>query len=97
LTDNSCALKTALGISSRSLAHHWRKAGAPGQLPGYATHVKATRRATKYMKMGGYIGMGIGDVICVPALVGAAAWAGTTYGGMGGEIGGNILYERTLP
>jgi uncharacterized Zn-binding protein involved in type VI secretion len=42
-------LKTALGISSRSLVHHWDKAGAPGQIPGYATHVNATSRAAKYM------------------------------------------------
>ncbi|MDY7532131.1 PAAR domain-containing protein [Pseudomonas sp. Bout1] len=28
-------LKTALGISSRSLVHHWDKAGGPGQIPGY--------------------------------------------------------------
>jgi len=55
-------LKTALGISSRSLVHHWDKAGGPGQIPGYATHVEATSRAAKYMKAGGYIGIGIGGV-----------------------------------
>jgi uncharacterized Zn-binding protein involved in type VI secretion len=55
-------LKTALGISSRSLVHHWDKAGAPGQIPGYATHVDATSRAAKYMQAGGYIGIGIGGV-----------------------------------
>ncbi|QCY12744.1 PAAR domain-containing protein [Pseudomonas sp. MPC6] len=55
-------LKTALGISSRSLVHHWDKAGAPGQIPGYATHVEATSRAAKYMQSGGYIGIGIGGV-----------------------------------
>ena len=97
MTDISCALKTALGISSRSLAHHWRKAGAPGQRPGYATHVEATRRAAKYMKMGGYIGMGIGGVVCVAALVGTGAWAGTTIGGMGGEYMGEKFYETTQP
>ncbi|MFW9270378.1 PAAR domain-containing protein [Pseudomonas sp. NR3] len=153
-------LKTALGISSRSLVHHWNKAGAPGQIPGYATHVEATSRAAKYMKSGGYIGIGIGGVssllavqevckvgseaacervrfteggkfagstiggwaggtgaslasgsiclvlgvttgiggvLCVAAVVGTGAWAGTALGGMGGEIGGEILYEKTLP
>lgn len=55
-------LKTALGISSRSLVHHWDKAGAPGQIPGYATHVNATSRAARYMTTGGYIGIGIGGV-----------------------------------
>jgi uncharacterized Zn-binding protein involved in type VI secretion len=55
-------LKTALGISSRSLVHHWDKAGAPGQIPGYSTHVNAISRAAKYMSGGGYIGIGIGGV-----------------------------------
>jgi len=43
--DEYSKLKTALGISSRSLVHHWDKAGAPGQIPGYANHVNATSRA----------------------------------------------------
>lgn len=55
-------LKTALGISSRSLVHRWDKAGAPGQMPGYATHVNAISRAAKYMSAGGYIGIGIGGI-----------------------------------
>lgn len=55
-------LKTALGISSRSLVHRWDKAGTPGQIPGYATHVNAISRAAKYMKAGGYIGIGLGGV-----------------------------------
>lgn len=46
-------LKNSLGISSRSLVHHWSKAGAAGQIPGYATHVKAISRATSWMKTGG--------------------------------------------
>ncbi|MDF2795422.1 MAG: hypothetical protein K0S85_3175 [Pseudomonas orientalis] len=153
-------LKTALGISSRSLVHHWDKAGGPGQIPGYSAHVEATSRATRYMKGGGYIGIGlggvssslaiqqvcnndsgaaceeikftesgkfagsvgggafggwaggvagstvclglgvttgIGGVICVAALVGTGAWVGTTIGGKGGEMGGEILYEKSLP
>ncbi len=61
-------LKTALGRSSRSLVHHWDKAGAPGQIPGYATHVDATSRAATYMKAGGYIGIGIGGVSSLLAI-----------------------------
>ena len=61
-------LKTALGISSRSLVHHWDKAGAPGQIPGYATHVSATSRAAQYMQSGGYIGIGIGGVSSLLAI-----------------------------
>ncbi|NUU34326.1 PAAR domain-containing protein [Pseudomonas sp. C2B4] len=55
-------LKSALGISSRSLVLHWGKAGAPGQIPGYATHVNAISRAARYMQAGGYIGIGVGGV-----------------------------------
>ncbi|MGJ7513767.1 PAAR domain-containing protein [Pseudomonas baetica] len=153
-------LKTALGISSRSLVHRWDKAGAPGQIPGYATHVDATSRAAKYMQAGGYIGIGIGGissllsiqavcnsdskaacekvrfteggkfvgstfggvagieigkylsgpiclalgvstgvggVVCAATLIGAGAWVGTTYMGDGGELMGEILYEKNQP
>ncbi|WP_256585788.1 MULTISPECIES: hypothetical protein [unclassified Pseudomonas] len=61
-------LKTILGIFSRSMVHHWDKAGAPGQIPGYATHVDATSRAAKYMQAGGYIGIGIGGVSSLLAI-----------------------------
>jgi hypothetical protein len=61
-------LKNALGISNRSLVHHWNKAGAPGQIPGYATHVESTSRAARYMQMGGYVGIGIGGVSSVLAV-----------------------------
>lgn len=153
-------LKTALGIFSRSLVHHWDKAGAPGQIPGYSNHVKATSRAAKYMSTGGYIGVGIGGVssllavqevcnsgsgsacekvrfteggkfvgstfggvagaeigkyvsgpvclalgvstgiggvVCAATLIGAGAWVGTIYMGDGGELMGEILYEKTQP
>ena len=153
-------LKTALGISSRSLVHHWDKAGGPGQIPGYSTHVNAISRAAKYMSTGGYIGIGIGGVssllaiqevcnsgsgaacekvrfteggkfagstfggvagaeigkyvsgpiclalgvstgiggvVCAATLIGTGAWVGTTYMGDGGELMGEILYEKTQP
>ncbi|WP_339455690.1 PAAR domain-containing protein [Pseudomonas sp. EA_65y_Pfl1_P120] len=61
-------LKTALGISSRSLVLHWDKAGGPGQIPGYSAHVEAVSRATKYMKAGGYIGIGLGGISSLLAI-----------------------------
>ncbi len=61
-------LKTALGISSRSLVHHWDKAGGPGKIPGYSAHVEAVSRAAKYMKAGGYIGIGLGGVSSLLAI-----------------------------
>lgn len=53
-------LKKALGISSRSLVHHWSKAGVSGGIPGYATHIQGVARASQYMKVGGFIGIGLG-------------------------------------
>jgi len=49
-----------LGISTRSLVHHWSRSGAPGQIPGYATHIEEVAKAARYLKYGGYIGIGFG-------------------------------------
>lgn len=54
------SLKSALGISSKSLVHHWTLAGAPGQIPGYATHAEGVARAAKVVKYGGWIGTAVG-------------------------------------
>lgn len=53
-------LKRALGLSSRRIVHNWNKAGAPTQLPGYATNIQGVARAAKYMKAGGYVAIGLG-------------------------------------
>jgi hypothetical protein len=53
-------LKNALGISSRSLVHRWTKAGAAGQIPGYATHIEGVAKAAKVVKYGGWVGTAIG-------------------------------------
>ncbi|EXF45392.1 hypothetical protein BAY1663_02161 [Pseudomonas sp. BAY1663] len=53
-------LRRDLGISTRSLVHHWSKGGGPGQIPGYATHMDEIAKAAKYLKYGGYIGFALG-------------------------------------
>jgi hypothetical protein len=53
-------LKSAMGISSRSLVHHWKKAGVSGGIPGYATHIQGVARASQSMKVGGFVGIGLG-------------------------------------
>ena len=104
-------LKTALGISSRSLVHHWDKAGITGHIPGYANHVEATSRAARYMKTGGYIGIGIGGVSSLLAIQqvcngdsGAACekvkfTEGGKFGGTTaiGYIGGEIAKKASGP
>ncbi|AFN77636.1 hypothetical protein PSJM300_07830 [Stutzerimonas stutzeri DSM 10701] len=56
---NHSTLRRDLGISTRSLVHHWSKGGAPGQIPGYATHMDEVAKAAKYLKYGGYIGIAL--------------------------------------
>ncbi|MEB6589827.1 PAAR domain-containing protein [Pseudomonas asiatica] len=53
-------LKKSLNISTKSLVHHWSKAGGPGQIPGYATHLDKVARLGKYLKYGGYAAIGLG-------------------------------------
>jgi hypothetical protein len=53
-------LKKTLGISSRSLVHHWSKAGIAGEIPGYATHIQGVSKASKVIKLGGWVGVGLG-------------------------------------
>ncbi len=52
-------LRHALGLSSRSLVHHWSKAGRAGAIPGYASYIDGTARAAKYIKYGGYVGIAL--------------------------------------
>jgi len=59
---NHPILKKSLNISTKSLVHHWKKAGGPGDIPGYSNYVKPMAEAVKYMKTGGYVAIGIGGV-----------------------------------
>lgn len=53
-------LKHALGIYNKSLIHKWTEAGAPGQIPGYATHIRGVSKAAKFVKYGGWVGTAVG-------------------------------------
>lgn len=53
-------LKKSLNISTKSLVHHWSKAGGPGQIPGYATHLNKVARLSKFLEYGGYAAIGLG-------------------------------------
>ncbi len=53
-------LRQDLGISTRSLVHHWSRGGAPGQIPGYASHMDQIAKAAKYLRNGSYIGIALG-------------------------------------
>lgn len=94
-------LKNVLGISTKSLVHRWRKAGAVGQIPGYATHIERVSKAAKYVKYGGWVGTAVGGGASVIKVQGVCA-AGdaeackkvkyTEAGGfLGGIVGGSTL------
>lgn len=53
-------IKRALGISSRNLVHQWSKAGTPGTIPGYATHINGITKTAKYVQYGGWVGTAVG-------------------------------------
>ncbi|MEG1340213.1 MAG: PAAR domain-containing protein [Pseudomonas sp.] len=53
-------LRRDLGISTKSLVHHWSRAGAPGEIPGYATHLDQVAKTAKYLKYGGHVGVALG-------------------------------------
>ncbi|MDF9620548.1 PAAR domain-containing protein [Pseudomonas entomophila] len=53
-------LRRDLGISPKSLVHHWKKAGGAGQIPGYATHLDEVAKTARYLKYGGYVAIGLG-------------------------------------
>lgn len=40
--------------------HHWSKAGAPGQIPGYASHLDEVAKTSKFLQYGGHVGIGLG-------------------------------------
>ncbi|MNE54832.1 hypothetical protein D3C80_1496450 [compost metagenome] len=42
------------------MVHHWKKAGVPGQIPGYVTHLDEVAKVSKYLKYGGWVGIGLG-------------------------------------
>ncbi|MEW9683069.1 PAAR domain-containing protein [Pseudomonas sp. TE50-2] len=54
------SLRKSLNISTKSLVHHWSKAGTPGAIPGYATHLDEVAKMSKYLKYGGHVAVGLG-------------------------------------
>ncbi|WP_313027286.1 hypothetical protein [Pseudomonas lopnurensis] len=98
-------LKSALGISSRSLVHRWTKAGAPEQIPGYATHIDGVAKAAKYIRYGGWIGTAVGggasymkvqDVCMAGDAEACEKVKFTEGGGFAGGVAGGALASMAL-
>lgn len=98
-------LKSALGISTRSLVHRWTVAGGADQIPGYATHIESVSKASKYLKYGGWIGTSIGggasymkvqDVCTAGDTEACKKVKFTETGSFAGGIGGGALAGALL-
>ena len=50
-------MRRPLNLSSRSIVHEWSTAGVVG-IPGYSTYVGNAAKAAKFLKYGGFIGIG---------------------------------------
>lgn len=50
-------MKRALNLSSRSIVHEWSTAGISG-IPGYSWYTDNAAKAARFMKAGGFIGIG---------------------------------------
>lgn len=50
-------MKRALNLSGRSIVHEWSTVGLSG-IPGYSYYVGNAARAARFLKTGGYIGIG---------------------------------------
>lgn len=57
--DGDASLKRALGLSSKSIVHHWKSSGV-GDIPGYSTHYSKLAQAAKWSSRVGYAGIGLG-------------------------------------
>lgn len=103
-------LRRDLGISSKSLVHHWSKAGGPTDIPGYSTHLDKLARMAKYLKAGGAVGIALGGIGSAMNIADACrvgntkacrrmrfTEAGNFSGGLVGGWGGAKLASRLTP
>ncbi len=103
-------LRRDLGISSKSLVHHWSKAGGPTSIPGYSTHLDRLAKMAKYLKAGGAVGITLGGIGSAMNIADACrvgntkacrkmrfTEAGNFSGGLVGGWGGAKLVSRLTP
>lgn len=103
-------LKRALGISTKSLTHHWKRSGV-GDIPGYSKHIDTMNRATAYMKGGGHLAIGVGGLATLLTvdercelvspvectrirIIEGAKFVGASFGSWAGAAGGAKLMKE---
>lgn len=105
--DGDASLKRALGLSSKSIVHHWKSSGV-GDIPGYSTHFSKLAQAAKWSSRVGYVGIGLSFAGATLAVKEACTFGSTkeckkapytefgrfgmsTAGGLAGGAGGTYV------
>lgn len=95
-------LKSALGLSSRSITHRWNETGVR-DIEGYATHIEKLAKYVKLMETAGKIGLGL-SALDTAAKITEACTVGrdcaktsfTSIGEFAGSLAGGALASRIL-
>ena len=95
-------LKSALGLSSRSITHRWNETGV-SDIEGYATHIEKLAKYVKLMETAGKIGLGL-SALDTAAKITEACTVGrdcaktsfTSIGEFAGSLAGGALASRIL-
>ncbi|BDH46558.1 hypothetical protein TUM12370_26020 [Salmonella enterica subsp. enterica serovar Choleraesuis] len=95
-------LKSALGLSSRSITHRWNETGV-SDLEGYATHIEKLAKYVKLMETAGKIGIGL-SAFDTAAKITEACTVGrdcaktslTSIGEFSGSLVGGMVASRLI-
>ena len=95
-------LKSALGLSSRSITHRWNETGV-SDIEGYATHIEKLAKYVKWMETAGKIGIGL-SALDTAAKITEACTVGrdcaktsfTSIGEFAGSLAGGALASRII-
>jgi len=95
-------LKSAPGLSSRSITHRWNETGV-SDIEGYATHIEKLAKYVKLMETAGKIGIGL-SALDTAAKITEACTVGrecektafTSIGEFSGSLAGGALAGRLL-
>lgn len=95
-------LKSALGLSSRSITHRWNETGV-SDIEGYATHIEKLAKYVKWMETAGKIGIGLSALDTAAKIMEActvgrdcAKTSFTSIGEFAGSLAGGALASRII-
>lgn len=86
--EDSAKVKSQLGISTKSIMHHWKEAGtSSGGIPGYAENYSRVAKYAKWAKRAGNIGIALDGLSSVATITDACT------NGREGECGETVFTE----